>query len=253
MTKIIALAQQKGGVGKTTTTINLGASLVELGRKVLVIDFDPQGALTAGLGLNPSSLEKTVYSVLRSSSVKLKDVIIKTNSGLNLVPANIDLAAADVELVNETGREYVLKEKLSPVQNEYDYVLIDCQPSLGLLTVNALSASTNVVIPIQTQYLALRGMELLLQTIEKVKLRINPDLQITGILPTMFDSRTTHSREVLEELKETYSQFLFETVIPYTVKFQDSSLAGDPVLKTNPESSATDAYRNLAKEIEKRG
>ena len=253
MTKIIALAQQKGGVGKTTTTINLGASLVELGRKVLVIDFDPQGALTAGLGLNPSSLEKTVYSVLRSSSVKLKDVIINTNSGLDLVPANIDLAAADVELVNETGREYVLKEKLSPVQNGYDYVLIDCQPSLGLLTVNALSASTNIVIPIQTQYLALRGMELLLQTIEKVKLRINPDLQITGILPTMFDSRTTHSREVLEELKETYSQFLFETVIPYTVKFQDSSLAGDSVLKTNPESSATDAYRNLAKEIEKRG
>ncbi len=252
MTKIIALAQQKGGVGKTTTTINLGASLKELGQKVLVIDLDPQGALSAGLGFNPLSIEKTIYNVLRSSPLKLKDVIIQTKSGLDLVPSNIDLAAAEVELVNETVREYVLKEKLAPCQNNYDYVLIDCQPSLGLLTLNALSASTSVVIPVQTQYFALRGMDLLFKTIEKVKQRINPTLNIVGILPTMFDSRTTHSREVLEELKETYSQLLFETVIPYTVKFQDSSLAGDSVLKTNPESSATDAYRKLAKEIEQR-
>jgi chromosome partitioning protein len=253
MTKIIALAQQKGGVGKTTTTINLGASLTELGRKVLVIDLDPQGALSAGLGLNPLSIDKTIYDVLRSSSVKLKDVIIETKSGLNLVPSNIDLSAAEVELVNETGREYVLKEKLSPIQNQYDYILIDCQPSLGLLTLNALSASTSIVIPVQTQYFALRGMDLLFQTIEKVKQRINPKLKIAGVLPTMFDSRTTHAKEALDELKEKYSQLLLETVIPFTVKLPDSSVAGDSILKTNPESPATEAYRKLAKEIERRG
>jgi chromosome partitioning protein len=253
MAQIIALAQQKGGVGKTTTTINLGASLVELGKKVLLIDLDPQGALSAGLGLNPLSLEKTIYNVLRTASVKLNDVIIQTQSGFSVAPSNIDLSAAEVELVNETGREYVLKEKLSAIKDDYDYILIDCQPSLGLLTLNALSASTGVILPVQTQYFALRGMDLLFQTIEKVKARINPNLEITGILPTMFDARTTHAKEALEELRATYKTLLFETVIPFTVKLPDSSVAGESILKTSPESSATEAYRNLAKEIEKRG
>lgn len=187
--KIISLAQQKGGVGKTTTAINLGSALVKNNRRVLLVDLDPQGALSAGFGINPLSLENTIYSVLCSSSVLLSDVIIKTASGCDLVPSNIDLAAAEVELVSEPGREHFLREALSPILNKYDYILIDCQPSLGLLTLNALSASSGVIIPVQTQYFALRGMDLLFQTIEKVQARLNSKLKIIGLLPTMYDAR----------------------------------------------------------------
>src|ERR1041384_4058558 len=206
--KIIALAQQKGGVGKTTTVINLGSALAQRGKKVLLVDLDPQGALSAGLGLNPLSLEKTIYNVLRNQSVSIAEVITQSKTGCNLVPSNIDLAAAEVELVSEPGREHFLREALSPVINRYDYILIDCQPSLGLLTLNALSASSGVIIPVQTQYFALRGMDLLFQTIEKVQARLNPRLKIVGILPTMYDARTLHAREGLEEVKRASPKHL---------------------------------------------
>src|SRR5579883_3280279 len=196
--RIYALAQQKGGVGKTTTAINLGAALAEAGRRVLLVDSDPQGALSAGLGLDPLALKETLYDALRSPRVALDSVIVRAASGCDIAPANIDLAASEIELVSEPGREQILKGKLAMITDRYDYVLIDCPPSLSLLTLNALTAASGVIIPVQTQYFALRGMDLLLNTVEKVRSRLNPELKIVGILPTMYDARTTHSREVLE-------------------------------------------------------
>lgn len=253
MKQIYAVAQQKGGVGKSTTTINLGAALVERGHRVLLVDLDPQGALSAGLGIDPLRLSETVYDVLRSVPMAMEKIILPTSSGCSLAPANIDLAASELELVSEPGRETILREKLTPLRESYDYVLVDCPPSLSLLTLNALAAASRVIIPVQTQYFALRGMDLLLQTIEKVRTRINPDLRIAGILPTMFDGRTTHAREVVDDLRATYGAQVFDTVIPATVKLQDSSMAGESILKFVPQSPATVAYRELAGEVEARG
>lgn len=250
--RIYALAQQKGGVGKTTTAINLGAALHERERRVLLIDLDPQGALSAGLGLDPLALDRTVYDVLRSARSDLASAIRQTDSGCDLAPANIDLAAAEIELVSEPGREQILKGKLEGVTDRYDYILIDCPPSLSLLTLNALTAARGVIIPVQTQYFALRGMDLLFATVEKVQARLNRKLKVTGILPTMFDARTTHGREVLEELRETYGAQLFETVIPLTVKLADSTMAGKPIMSFHKQSPAAAAYRALAEEVEKR-
>lgn len=253
MKQIYAIAQQKGGVGKTTSTINLGAALAQRGHRVLMVDLDPQGALSAGLGVDPLKLNETVYDALRSTSFPLERVLLEVGENCVLAPANIDLAASELELVSEPGRETILKEKLSPLMGRFDFVLIDCPPSLSLLTLNALAAASRVIIPVQTQYFALRGMDLLLQTIEKVRSRINPTLQIAGVLPTMCDARTTHAREVVEELRSTYGTLVFDTVIPATVKLQDSSMAGESILKFMPNSNATQAYLDLAKEVEIRG
>ncbi len=249
---ILAMAQQKGGVGKTTTAINLGAALAEDGIRVLLLDLDPQGALTAGAGLNPLAIDRTIYDAFRDGSTEIANLTIETGFGCRIVPANIDLAAAEIQLVSEPGRERILKEKLFALECDYDYVLIDCPPSLGLLTLNALAASTSVLVPVQTQYFALRGMELLFKTIDKVKARINPELQLLGILPTIYDSRTTHAREVLEELKNTYGSLVMNTVIPQTVKLADSAMAGRPILGFHSGSPAAKAYRELAQEVKRR-
>lgn len=251
--RVYALAQQKGGVGKTTTAINLGAALVERGRKVLLLDADPQGALSAGLGLDPLALKETIYDVLRSPKCELAGIISRTETGCDLAPANIDLAASEIELVSEPGREQILKNKLTTVTKKYDYVLIDCPPSLSLLTLNALTAANGVIIPVQTQYFALRGMDLLFSTIEKVRTRLNPLLTIIGILPTMYDARTVHSREVIEEMRQSYGKQVFDTAIPFTVKLPDSNMAGQSIMKFNANSPATTAYRSLAEEVEARG
>jgi chromosome partitioning protein len=228
--RIIAMCNQKGGVGKTTSTINLGATLAEYGRKVLLVDFDPQGALSVGLGINPHELDKTIYNVLMERHVDVRTVIRPSGfERLDLLPANIDLSAAEVQLVGEVAREQVLGRVLRPVCDDYDIILIDCQPSLGLLTVNALTAAHGVVIPLECEFFALRGVALLVETIEKVKDRLNPGLEIDGILATMYDPRTLHSREVVARVVEAFGDQVFHTVIGRTVKFPDASVAAEPI------------------------
>jgi chromosome partitioning protein len=247
--KILALAQQKGGVGKTTTVINLGAALADLGHKVLLVDFDPQGALSAGVGIDSHALKQTVYDVMVDSELQLSSIILPTQVGCDLLPGNIDLSAAEVQLANEPGRDQILKEKLAPVLAQYQYILIDCPPSLGLLTLNALAAATDVIIPVQTQYFALRGMALLMKTINKVQNRINQKLKVFGILPTIYDSRTTHAKEILEDLATNYPSLLLKTIIPQTIKLPDSAIAGKSILKFSANSNASQAYKNLAQEV----
>ncbi len=247
---IISMVNQKGGVGKTTSTINLGAALASYGRKVLLVDFDPQGALSVGLGIPVYQLEKTLRHVLVGEQVQAKEVLVKTKvENLDLLPSNIELSAAELELVSEVGREHVLASALNPLINEYDFIIIDCQPSLGLLTVNALAASEGCIVPLETEYFALRGLALLTQTIEKIKGRINPKLQILGILPTMYDPRTVHGREVLERVEEAFGDKVFETVISRTVKFPETTAAGSPITEYAPSSPATKAYKRLAREL----
>ena len=251
--RIIALCNQKGGVGKTTSTINLGASLAEYGRRVLAVDFDPQGALSAGLGV-PTHDVPTIYDLLLGTEKDTASVIIPTNvPGLDVLPANIDLSAAEVHLINEVARETILARVLSKVSDQYDAILIDCQPSLGLLTVNALTAAHGVLIPLECEFFALRGVALLVETIDKVRDRLNPAITLDGILATMYDSRTLHSREVLERVVETFGDAVFETVIGRTVKFPDASVAGAPITTFAPEHQAAEAYRQLARELISRG
>jgi chromosome partitioning protein len=248
--RVIALCNQKGGVGKTTTTINLGAALAEFGRRVLLVDFDPQGALSVGLGVNPMELDRTVYNVLMERHVTVDDVLLKTNvQGMDLVPSNIDLSAAEVQLVGEVAREQTLKRVLEPVLSDYDVVLIDCQPSLGLLTINALTASDGVIIPLECEFFSLRGVALLIQTIDKVKERLNPQLELEGILATMYDRRTVHGREVLTRVVEAFGEKVFHTVINRTVRFPETNVAGEPITSFAPSSAGAVAYRDLAREV----
>lgn len=248
--RVIAMCNQKGGVGKTTTTINLGASLAEYGRKVLLVDFDPQGSLSVGLGMNPHDIELSVYNLLMERDVTIDEVVVPTNvPGMDLLPSNIDLSAAEVQLVHEVAREQTLQRVLAPILDQYDVVLIDCQPSLGLLTVNALTAADGVIVPLECEYFALRGVALLKTTIDKVKERLNPRLEVDGVLGTMFDGRTLHSREVMERLVQAWGDKVFHTVIRRTVKFSDSTVAGEPITSYASSSTGADSYRMLAREV----
>lgn len=247
---VISMCNQKGGVGKTTTTINLGAALAETGRKVLLVDFDPQGSMTVGLGFNAHELEQSIYHVLMDRELSVKDIVLETKvTGLDLAPANIDLSAADMRLVTEVGREQALARVLYPVLQDYDVILIDCQPSLGLLTVNALTASDGVIIPLECEYFALRGVALLKETIEKVRDRTNPRLRIIGLLGTMFDGRTLHDREVLQTLVGGWNDLVFHTVIRRTIKFSDATVAGEPITEFASTSPGAASYRQLAREV----
>lgn len=248
--RVIAMCNQKGGVGKTTSTINLGAALVEYGRRVLLVDLDPQGALSVGLGVPAQQLERTVYNALMERRTTLADVCVATDvPGLDLVPSNIDLSAAEVQLVSEVAREQTLLRALDSVRDEYDYILIDCQPSLGLLTVNALTAAHGVMIPLECEFFSLRGVALLVDTIDKVKERLNPELEISGILATMYDTRTVHCREVFSRVVEAFGDTVFQTVIQRTVRFPETTVAGQPITTWAPTSSGAAAYRDLAKEV----
>jgi chromosome partitioning protein len=248
--RVVALANQKGGVGKTTSTINLGAALAEYGRRVLLVDFDPQGALSVGLGVNPHNMDLSIYNLLMDSDVTIDDIMIKTDlAGLHLLPANIDLSAAEIQLVNEVAREMALARVLRPVMREYDYILIDCQPSLGLLAINALTVAHGVLIPLECEFFSLRGVALLLDTIDKVRERLNFDLELEGILATMYDSRTTHCRQVLQRVVEAFGDKVYQTVITRTVKFPESTVAGAPITTLDPASSGARNYRQLAREV----
>ncbi|WP_315987554.1 ParA family protein [Actinomadura sp. HBU206391] len=249
--RIVAVCNQKGGVGKTTTTINLGAALAEQGRRVLLVDFDPQGALSVGLGKgDPRQLDVTVHNLLLERNVEWDDVVLETSvEGMDLLPSNIDLSGAEVQLVHEVGREYILSQVLKPAVPFYDFIMIDCQPSLGLLTINALAASDGVLVPLECEYFAMRGVALLMETIEKVQGRINPELEIDGFLGTMYDSRTLHTREVLGRIVEAFGDLVFHTVINRTVRFPDATVVGEPITRFDPSSMGANAYRGLAKEV----
>jgi len=247
---VIAMCNQKGGVGKTTTTINLGAALAETGRKVLLVDFDPQGSASVGLGVNPHTLERTIYNLLLSRTLDPSDIIVPTGvENMDILPANIDLSAAELQLVSEVAREQTLKRVLDRQRSDYDMILIDCAPSLGLLTVNALTAADKVLTPLECEFFALRGIALLTDTVNKVKDRLNPDLEMLGILGTMFDARTLHSREVLDRAVEAFGETVFHTVIRRTIKFPETTVAGEPITTYAPASSGADQYRTLAREV----
>ena len=248
--RVVAMVNQKGGVGKTTTTINLGAALCEYGLKVLLVDFDPQGALSVGLGINPHQLDLTVYNLLMDRNVAAQDVLLETGvDGLDLLPSNIDLSAAEVQLVTEVAREQVLGRVIKPLLPYYDVCLIDCQPSLGLLTVNALTCAHGVMVPLECEFFALRGVALLMDTIMKVQERLNDTLEIEGLLATMYDARTLHGREVLARLVEAFGDKVFHTVINRTVRFPDATVAGEPITSFDPSSLGANAYRELAREV----
>jgi chromosome partitioning protein len=248
--KVVAMCNQKGGVGKTTSTINLGAALAEYGRRVLLVDMDPQGALSAGLGVPHYELEQTIHNVLVEPRISIEDVLMSTRQKyLDLVPSNIDLSAAEIQLVNEVGREQTLGRALHPVLDRYDYVLIDCQPSLGLLTVNGLACADGVVIPTECEYFSLRGLALLTDTVEKVRDRLNPKLEISGILLTRYDPRTVNAREVMARVVERFGDLVFDTVITRTVRFPETSVAGEPITTWAPKSTGAIAYRALAREF----
>jgi chromosome partitioning protein len=247
---VIAMCNQKGGVGKTTSTINLGAALAEYGRRVLLVDLDPQGALSAGLGIAAHELELTIYNLMLSSGTAITDVLMPTGiDGVDLIPANIDLSAGEVQLINEVAREQTLARALRPVLHAYDYVLIDCQPSLGLLTINALACANGVIIPLAAEYFSLRGVAMLVDTVEKVKERINPELTLEGVLITMYDGRTVHAREVVGMLHQRFGDTVFDTVISRTVKFPETTVAGEPITSYAPSSPAAQSYRALAREV----
>ena len=251
--RIIAMGNQKGGVGKTTTAINLASALAGYGRKVLVVDFDPQGALSAGLGVVAHDI-KTIYDLMVEKDLNVEEVIVKTSvKNLDVIPANIDLSAAEVQLVNEVAREQILARILRPILGNYDVIIIDCQPSLGLLTVNALTAAHGVLIPLNCEFFALRGVALLIETIEKVRDRLNPAIKLDGILATMYDPRTLHAREVVERLYEAFGDQVFDTIVNRTVKFPDATIAALPITEFAPTSDAAEYYRTVARELVARG
>ena len=252
--RIVAMSNQKGGVGKTTTTINLAAALAAYGRRILIVDFDPQGAASAGLGINARALERTIYNELIAAKPNLHEVIVPTSiENLALVPANIDLSAAEIVLINEVAREQALSRVLRPVVDDYDLVIIDCQPSLGLLTVNALTAAHGVLIPLEAEYFAMRGVALLTEQIERVQERLNPRLQTDGVLLTMVDTRTLHSREVANSVRQGFGDTVYTTYISRTVKFPDATIAAAPITLYAPSHPGSVAYRQLAREIVARG
>lgn len=253
MAKKIAIVNQKGGVGKSTTAINLGAALAEEGLKVLIVDIDPQGNASSGLGIDKTEIEYSIYDLLLED-VDFSDVIISVEeSNLDIIPANIDLAGAEIELVSQISRESRLDKALHADTDFYDYILIDCPPSLGLLTLNALTAADGVIVPIQCEYYALEGLGQLLETIKLVQNNLNSNLELEGVLLTMYDSRTNLSDQVADEVKKHFSNEIYQTVIPRNVRLSEAPSFGQSIISYDNRSSGAKAYRNLAKEVLKDG
>jgi ATPases involved in chromosome partitioning len=252
-TKIIAIINQKGGVGKSTTAINLGAALGEMGKQVLLVDLDPQGNCSSGLGVEKSLIQQCIYDVLLNDTPIVDVIIPDIAEGLDIAPATINLAGAEVELVSEMARENRLKEAVGSMRGKYDFILIDCPPSLGLLTVNALVAADKLLIPIQCEFYALEGVTKLLESMKRVKSRLNPTLDIYGILLTMYDSRTTLSKQVVDEVREYFGRLVFSTPIPRTVKLSEAPSFGQPITQYDPKGRGSLSYIELAKEVVDRG
>jgi chromosome partitioning protein len=246
MGRVISFANQKGGVAKTTTTLNLGVAFAEQGLKVLLVDLDPQGNLTMSQGMNPDSIDRSMFDVL-VHRLPLQEVIHRAE--VDLAVSSIDLAGAELALSSMIGRERALEKALAVVRDGYDYVLIDTPPSLGLLTINALVASNGVIVPVQCEYLSLRGLVQLENTLSMIRENLNPHVEIEGILPTMYDSRTLHAREAVEILQENFGELVFDTKIRKTVRYAEAPVKGTSVLKYDPSGSAAEAYRDLAKEV----
>ena len=246
MAQVLAFANQKGGVAKTTSTVNLGVALVEMGKRVLAVDMDPQGNLTMSQGIDPENLEKSMYDVL-VHRLPIEDVIVSNE--IDVAASTIDLAGAEMALSTQIGRERALEKALKPIHKRYDFVLIDTPPSLGLLTINALAASDGVIVPVQCEYLSLRGLLQLERTLEMIRENINPRVKIRGILPTLFDARTLHGREAVEILKENFGPLVFDTVVRKTIKFAEAPVQGSSVLKYDPRGKGAEAYRSLAREV----
>jgi chromosome partitioning protein len=254
--KVVALFNQKGGVGKTTSTINLGAALTELGRKVLLVDFDPQGGLSLGLGVNAHSLplEGTVYFALMDPAADVEKIILKSSvPGLDFLPANRDLGTAETTLGAEIGGQQFLKRTLNSLKDRYDVILIDCQPTMGQLTINALVAADEVIVPLQCEYFALHGFIELKGNLDKVRTFLNPDLKLIGILATMYDRKTVHNREVLTTILEKYAEDVFETIIAKTIRFPETTVVGEPITTYASSSGGAASYRRLARELIARG
>ncbi|MBR3637925.1 MAG: ParA family protein [Lachnospiraceae bacterium] len=251
MGKVIAIAIQKGGVGKTTTAINLSACVAEKGKKVLVIDIDPQGNTTTGFGIEKNELQNTIYELMLGE-VSVKECIIPNvieNLPLSLIPSNINLAAAEIELIDQDRKEYVLKNELDWIKDQYDYIFIDCPPSLSMLTINAMTAADSILVPIQCEYYAMEGLGQLIHTANLIKKKINPGLSMEGFVFTMYDSRTNLSEEVVQMVKEAVDEHIFETVIPRNVRLAEAPSYGQPINIYDSKSAGAEAYRNLAAEL----
>jgi chromosome partitioning protein len=246
---IVAVANQKGGVGKTTTVVNLGVALAEMEIRTLVVDLDPQGALSAGLGVNGDTVGETLYTAMMDPDLPVKRVVHPVKTYLDLIPSNIELASAEMELVAELRREYTLSRVLAAVEEWYDYVLIDCPPSLGLLFINALCACHKVVVPMQSEFFAMRGIQLLLDAIHWVKSRANPELELGGILVTMYSTGTVHAREVVDQIRSTFGDKVFDTVIYKSIHFAEASVASQALVEYAPKHKGAQAYRELARAI----
>ena len=249
MGRIIAIANQKGGVGKTTTSINLAASIAEMGKRVLAIDLDPQGNMTSGLGVDKNEVENTVYELMLdecSINESIQDTVVK---GLRLIPSNVNLAGAEIELLGINDKEYILKTAVDYIRDDYDFIVIDCPPSLNMLTINAMTTADTVLVPIQCEYYALEGLSQLIHTINLVKERLNPDLDIEGVVFTMYDSRTNLSMQVVENVKSNLSQKVFQTLIPRNIRLAEAPSYGMPINAYDPKSAGAEAYMQLAEEV----
>ena len=253
MGRIIAIANQKGGVGKTTTAINLSACLAEKGQKVLAIDMDPQGNMSSGLGLDKNSVEKTIYDLIIGES-EVEEVLQKNAlENLDILPANVDLSAAEIELIGIDEKEYIVKKAIEKIKDAYDYVIIDCPPSLSMLTINAMTTADSVLVPIQCEYYALEGLSQLIHTVELVKERLNPVLEIEGVVFTMYDARTNLSLQVVENVKDNLQQNIYKTIIPRNIRLAEAPSYGMPINQYDAKSAGADSYRRLSDEVMNRG